>query len=80
MDRGGLGTSSGGSGNYEPLVVASSASTSGDLIETPLQDFLTGIVDDIRFHTRVLCSDELHRIYRGSRSPGVRIILWKEVR
>ena len=77
---GGLGTSSGGIGNLEPLVVAADASISGNLTDTPLQNYLSGSMDDIRFYTRTLCSEEVYRGYRGGRSPGVRIIKWIEVR
>ncbi len=77
---GGLGTNSGGTGNYEPIVLGANAWASNDLSATPLQDYLDGAMDDIRFYARAMCSDEVYKVYRGGRSPSVRIIRWLEVR
>lgn len=77
---GGLGSTSGGTGNFEPIVLGASTQISGNLTATPLEDYLDGAMDDVRFYTRELCADEIYRIYRGSRSPGVRIMEWTEVR
>ena len=77
---GGLGTTSGGSGNLEPLVIGANAWVSNDLAASPLINFLTGAMDDIRFYTRSLCAEEIYKIYRGGRASGVRITSWVEVR
>lgn len=77
---GGLGTTSGGAGNYEPIVLGADASASGDLSVTPLQNYLQGALDDVRFYARAVCSDEVYRIYRSGRGPGARIVEWIEVR
>jgi hypothetical protein len=77
---GGLGTSSGGTGNFEPIVLGANSWASGDLSATPLQDYFSGAMDDIRFYTRSLCGEEVFKIYRGGRAPGVRIIKWLETR
>lgn len=47
--EGGLGTNSGGTGNFEPLVVGSNAWASNDLSATPIQDHFDGAIDDIGF-------------------------------
>lgn len=77
---GGLGTTSGGDGNFEPIVLAADAQTSGDQSATPLQDYLEGGIDDVRFYTRQFYEDQVYQIYRNGRSPGVRILRWVETR
>jgi hypothetical protein len=77
---GGLGTSSGGTGNQEPIVLAASTVVSASLASTPLQDFLDGALDEVFFYGRALCPEELYQLYRGGWSPGVRIMSWVEVR
>lgn len=77
---GGLGTTSGGDGNFEPIVLAADAQTSGDQSATPLQDYLEGGIDDVRFYTRQFYEDQVYQIYRNGRSPGVRILKWVETR
>jgi hypothetical protein len=56
---GGLGTTSGGSGNAEPLVFGGSTHTSGDLIATPVILPFTGEIDDVRIYNRALSAAEI---------------------
>lgn len=56
---GGLGTSSGGIGNYEPLALGACTWISGDLVITPLLYYFDGTLDDVRFYNRVLTTEEI---------------------
>mgnify|MGYP005841273621 CR=1 FL=1 len=66
---GGLGTSSGGSGNFEPWAFGSNTwkSSQGDV--TPLQDYLVGVLDDIRLYDSALAEDQIADLAAGS-DPG----------
>ncbi|MAE66135.1 MAG: hypothetical protein CMJ18_17835 [Phycisphaeraceae bacterium] len=44
---GGLGTTSGGTGNYEPTSIGSNCWGSGNLVVTPLQNYYSGIIDEV---------------------------------
>jgi concanavalin A-like lectin/glucanase superfamily protein/VCBS repeat protein len=44
---GGLGTTSGGIGNYEPLVIGGGTYSSGNLSATPTNDLFTGTIDEV---------------------------------
>ena len=44
---GGLGTTSGGTGNYEPIAIGGSTTVSDDLLITPINDFFTGSIDEV---------------------------------
>jgi len=56
---GGLGTTSGGIGNYEPLALGASTQTSGNLTITPLQDYFDGMLDDVRVYDYALDPTEI---------------------
>ncbi|MFK7882906.1 MAG: FG-GAP-like repeat-containing protein [Phycisphaerales bacterium] len=45
--EGGLGTTSGGIGNYEPLVIGGSTRNSDDLVATPVKYYFTGTIDEV---------------------------------
>ncbi|MBI1338057.1 MAG: hypothetical protein GC164_14010 [Phycisphaera sp.] len=62
---GSLGTSSGGIGNYEPLVLGAGTTTSGDLTHLPLNNFFTGRIDDVCIYNAVLDATQVSRIYQG---------------
>lgn len=51
---GGLATSSGGIGNYEPLVLGAGTTGSGDLTHLSLSDHFQGRIDDVRIYKEVL--------------------------
>ena len=56
---GGLGTSSGGIGNYEPMALGACNWGSDNLVMTPIQDFFDGTIDDVRFYSRALSDAEI---------------------
>ncbi len=60
---GGLGTSSGGSGNSEPLVIGASTRTSGDLVSTPVTDFFSGSIDEVALFGSQLSAGTIQDIY-----------------
>lgn len=45
--EGGLGTTSGGKGNYEPIVLGANSWQSNDLKATPTKDYFQGRLDDV---------------------------------
>ncbi len=44
---GGWGTTSGGSGNAEPITIGASGAISGDLVATPASDWFAGRIDEV---------------------------------
>ncbi|MGI9457252.1 MAG: LamG domain-containing protein [Aeoliella sp.] len=60
---GGLGTTSGGTGNFEPIVFGANSWTSGNLTHTPLQDYFSGAIDDVRFYSQALSDAEIAEVY-----------------
>ncbi|MEO0475743.1 MAG: LamG domain-containing protein [Planctomycetota bacterium] len=67
---GGLGTTSGGVGNYEPIVLGGNAWVSGDLVATPVQDFFDGTLDDLRIYNERLDESQALEIYGGAVEPS----------
>ncbi|MEM7773118.1 MAG: lectin-like protein, partial [Cyanobacteria bacterium P01_A01_bin.37] len=51
---GGLGTNSGGIGNYEPIVLGASQSGSGNQVADSLQHYFTGTLKDVRLFDQQL--------------------------
>jgi len=43
-------------------------------------DYFDGRVDDVRIFSRAMCPEEIRRLYKGGRPPGIRIIKWVEIR
>ena len=62
---GGLATSSGGIGNYEPMVIGAGTESSGDLDHLPLTDRFRGRIDEFRIYQEVLDAGQIGRLYRG---------------
>ena len=56
---GGLGVTSGGPGNFEPITFGTSQMNSDDLIATPVNRFLKGFIDDVRIYNRALTQPEI---------------------
>lgn len=77
---GGLGTTSGGTGNFEPMVLGANTWVSGDLTENTLVGYFVGSMDDARFYSRTLCPGEIQDLFNGAFPTGVRILKWVEVR
>ncbi|MCK5642134.1 MAG: LamG domain-containing protein [Gammaproteobacteria bacterium] len=56
--------SGGLAGNFEPLAIGASTTTSGDLIITPLGEYFNGAIDEIIIYDRVLSRGEIISIYK----------------
>ena len=63
---GGLGPSSGGVGNYEPLAMGASTQTSDNFSVLPTNQHLDGLIRDVRVFNRSLVSSEILDIYNNS--------------
>ncbi|NNL66097.1 MAG: LamG domain-containing protein [Myxococcales bacterium] len=66
---GGLGTSSGGSGNAEPIVIGANSWGSGNLVSTPLSMYFDGAMDDVRFYDGALSAGEIQALAICSGNP-----------
>jgi hypothetical protein len=56
---GGLGVTSGGAGNFEPIAFGANTWVSGDLVATPTVDHFAGYMDDVRIYNRALTQPEI---------------------
>ena len=72
---GGLGTTSGGAGNFEPIALGAGTITSGDLVVTPTEDHFNGYLDDVRIYDGALSQSEI--IALASCAPPVGLNLVK---
>ncbi|MEM9345268.1 MAG: LamG-like jellyroll fold domain-containing protein [Planctomycetota bacterium] len=68
---GGLGTTSGGSGNDEPITIGVGSDTSGNQSATPVEHYFTGRVDDVRIYDLPLDATQAANLAGGS-DPGSR--------
>jgi hypothetical protein len=69
---GGLGTSSGGSGNHEPLIIGAAAWGSAPLQGSPVQHpVLGGMIDDVLLVDHALSAQELDALVNGNHSQPV---------
>jgi hypothetical protein len=59
---GGLGTTSGGIGNFEPIALGANTNNSDDLIVTPTVQHLDGSMDDVRIFNRALNLAEIQAL------------------
>ena len=59
---GGLGTTSGGVGNFEPIAFGAATMNSGDLGVTPLNRYFRGYLDDVRINNRELTQPEIQTL------------------
>ncbi|MAX23562.1 MAG: hypothetical protein CMJ19_03570 [Phycisphaeraceae bacterium] len=66
---GGIGSNSGGSGNYEPIVLGASSWDSNNLSATPLCDYFKGYIDDVRMYDLDFEESQATQLYNGS-DPG----------
>jgi hypothetical protein len=64
---GGLGESSGGSGNHEPLVFGASTMTSQAASETPLEKYFVGELDEIAIFARQLTANEITELVNAAK-------------
>lgn len=66
---GGLGDTSGGSGNHEPIVLGASSWESGNLTATPVTHFFEGWLDDVRIYDQGFDASQAASLYNGN-DPG----------
>lgn len=59
---GGLGVTSGGAGNFEPIGFGASTWLSDDLLATPTVEHLAGYLDDVRIYNRALTLPEIQAL------------------
>ncbi|NBC11428.1 MAG: hypothetical protein GVY24_06785 [Planctomycetes bacterium] len=63
---GGLGTTSGGIGNYEPIVLGANAWDSDSHLATPVHSFFEGRIDDVRLYDQALDLTQVNNIRSGN--------------
>ncbi|GAB5495479.1 MAG: hypothetical protein Phyf2KO_05590 [Phycisphaerales bacterium] len=61
---GGMGTSSGGSGNEEPWVLGANQWSSGDQVANSLKEFFGGKMDHVAFSGEALGTDDIQAIFQ----------------
>lgn len=76
---GGLGPSSGGAGNREPIVLGADATHSGDQTHWPLRDYFEGMIDEVRLYDRALDAQQVtdlfgDRALSPSTGPGSTVV------
>ncbi|MFQ5443856.1 MAG: LamG domain-containing protein, partial [Nitrospinales bacterium] len=59
---GGFGSTSGGSGNFEPIVVGASGWHSGDKVATPIKAYFKGIIDELMLFDEKLSDTEIDEL------------------
>jgi len=64
--RGGTWTSSGGSGNFEPIVIGADARGSGNLTHAPLTNYFNGRIDDVRIYDYALDAAQVLAVMTNS--------------
>ena len=60
---GGLGATSGDSGNLEPITIGASQRSSGDLMATPLERFFGGLIDEVGIFGSQLTAESIQSLY-----------------
>ena len=68
---GGLGTTSGGIGNYEAITLGASQFNSNDLSVTPLKRWMKGYLDDVRIYDSALSAAEILALATCPPAPAV---------
>ncbi len=63
---GGLGTSSGGAGNYEPIAIGASTRSSGNGTVAPLDDYFNGRIDEVAIFGTALGGADINRLSGGA--------------
>ena len=59
---GGFATTSGGSGNFEPIAIGTGTWVSDNFIATPINVPFQGIIDDVRIYNKSLTSSEIQAL------------------
>ncbi|MAE65247.1 MAG: hypothetical protein CMJ18_13330 [Phycisphaeraceae bacterium] len=65
---GGLGTTSGGDGNFEPVVIGASAVASGNFSATPLKDYFAGSISQVTILEGALSTAKIAAVTEATRS------------
>ena len=60
---GGMGSTSGGIGNYEPIAIGAGTWTSGDGVVTPLIDYFDGSIDEVAIFDQALTAQTIQDLY-----------------
>ena len=68
--KGGLGSSSGGVGNKEPLVIGGNTLQSGDFTPYPIEEHLSGTVDEFRIYDRQLSQEEIFEVMEATNNTN----------
>ncbi|MDH3584203.1 MAG: LamG domain-containing protein, partial [Phycisphaerae bacterium] len=63
---GGMAASSGGVGNYEPILLGASTEDSADLAITGWTNPLSGMMDEVRFYSYALDGIQVNELYTGA--------------
>lgn len=66
---GGMGTTSGGIGNYEPIAIGAGTRASDNRVLSPLKEYFTGLIDEVAVFGRVLTPEQIALLY-DARIPG----------
>ncbi len=66
----GMGSSSGGTGNDEPITLGASQDTSGPLSSTPLRNWLDGTLDEVSLYDVQVDGSALYSYYTSGGGPG----------
>ncbi len=67
---GGLSSTSGGIGNYEPIAIGAGTWTSDDKLITPITYPFDGVIDDVRIYDQALNEDQAAELYNGEEPTG----------
>ncbi|MBL4810023.1 MAG: right-handed parallel beta-helix repeat-containing protein [Phycisphaerales bacterium] len=68
--EGGFGTSSGGTGNFEPLVIGALSWLSGNKVATPTKDHFHGRIDEVAILSNRLISSTITDLYNQTGENG----------
>ena len=60
---GGLGTTSGGAGNFEPIAIGAGTQNSGNLTVTPVSQLFTGVIDEVAILGAALDAATIQDLY-----------------
>ncbi|MDJ0830713.1 MAG: DUF4347 domain-containing protein, partial [Desulfobacterales bacterium] len=64
---GGMGTSSGGTGNHEPIAIGGGTQLSDDLLITPVDQFFTGLIDEVAIVGSQLDGEAIRELFGAAR-------------
>ncbi len=67
---GGLSSTSGGIGNYEPIAIGAGTWTSDDKLITPITYPFDGAIDDVRIYDQALNEAQATELYNGEEPTG----------